>query len=529
MPDGPTEAKQATAQAEKQLVRGLGLIEATALNMIDMVGIGPFITIPLILAEMGGPQAMLGWMLGALLALSDGMVWSQLGTAMPHAGGTYVFLREAFGPRRWGRLLSFLFIWQMIFRAPLSMASGLIGFSSYAEYLFPQLSSADGGRNFDHRILSAAVGVFIIFLLYRRITTIGKISIYLWVVVMGTIAWVIYGGITNFNLANVLAFPPGAFNLSEWVFWVGLGGATTFAIYDYLGYQNVCYLGGEIKDPERVIPRALIYSILTIAALPNVANRALKVLAFDSGGDPVVSSQTLAAMEAGSTDAAASATPAATAETNAATAATTPRPPRRMLPPAPPPPPTPRPPSARRSRSTTARRWPIPAPAASALIMPRPQASPPSPSMPRAPIPAIPISAITSPLGTTAPTIPPDILFSGNRAHRRLMRYSRLQGPSPTTPDGFRSRCRMSPATEFGRPATPSTFNSFGPAMRGGATYWPPTTCPMWPAQRLRGQISALEPGTLPYSPPSTLAMRTWTPTTRRRGRRLSPSLHLGT
>ncbi len=272
MPDGPTEAKQASAQTEKQLVRGLGLKEATALNMIDMVGIGPFITIPLILAEMGGPQAMLGWMLGALLALSDGMVWSQLGTAMPHAGGTYVFLREAFGPRRWGRLLSFLFIWQMIFRAPLSMASGLIGFSSYAEYLFPQLSSADGGRNFDHRILSAAVGVFIIFLLYRRITTIGKISIYLWVVVMGTIAWVIYGGITNFNLANVLAFPPGAFNLSEWVFWVGLGGATPFAIYDYLGYQNVCYLGGEIKDPVRVIPRAIIYSILSIAAIYFVMN-----------------------------------------------------------------------------------------------------------------------------------------------------------------------------------------------------------------------------------------------------------------
>ena len=128
MPDGQSQTEQATAQAEKQLVRGLGLKEATALNMIDMVGIGPFITIPLILAEMGGPQAMLGWMLGALLALSDGMVWSQLGTAMPHAGGTYVFLREAFGPRRWGRLLSFLFIWQMIFRAPLSMASGLIGF-----------------------------------------------------------------------------------------------------------------------------------------------------------------------------------------------------------------------------------------------------------------------------------------------------------------------------------------------------------------------------------------------------------------
>ncbi len=272
MPDGQSQTEQATAQAEKQLVRGLGLKEATALNMIDMVGIGPFITIPLILAEMGGPQAMLGWILGALLALSDGLVWAQLGTAMPHAGGTYVFLREAYGPVRWGRLLSFLFLWQMIFRAPLSMASGLIGFSSYAEYLFPRLASEDGGRNMDHRMLSAAVGIFIIFLLYRKITAIGKMAKILWVVVMGTIAWIIFSGLAYFNLANVLDFPPGAFDVGEWAFWVGLGGASTFAIYDYLGYQNVCYLGGEIKDPVRVIPRAIIYSILSIAAIYFVMN-----------------------------------------------------------------------------------------------------------------------------------------------------------------------------------------------------------------------------------------------------------------
>ena len=262
----------AIVREEEKLVRGLGLKEATALNMIDMVGIGPFITIPLILAEMGGPQAMLGWILGAVLALSDGMVWAQLGTAMPHAGGTYVFLREAYGPARWGRLLSFLFIWQMIFRAPLSMASGLIGFSSYAEYLFPSLSSADGGRNLDHRFLSAAVGIFIIFLLYRKITAIGKMAMVLWVVVMGTIAWIIFGGLTHFNLANVLDFPAGAFDIGQWAFWMGLGGATTFAIYDYLGYQNVCYLGAEIKEPERVIPRAILYSILGIAAIYFVMN-----------------------------------------------------------------------------------------------------------------------------------------------------------------------------------------------------------------------------------------------------------------
>ncbi len=260
------------AIAEEKLIRGLGLKEATALNMIDMVGVGPFITIPLILGAMHGPQAMLGWLVGALLALCDGLVWAQLGAAMPHAGGTYVFLREAFGPRSWGRLLSFLFIWQMLFRAPLSMASGLIGFADYADYLLPGLLAPDGGRTLEHRLLAGGVGLFIIFLLYRRITTIGRISLYLFVVVFATIAWIIFGGLTNFNVANVLDFPAGAFDFWQFAFWTGLGNAMLVALYDYLGYQNVCYLGAEIRQPARVIPRAILISILAIAAIYLVMN-----------------------------------------------------------------------------------------------------------------------------------------------------------------------------------------------------------------------------------------------------------------
>jgi len=257
---------------EEKLVRGLGLKEATALNMIDMVGVGPFITIPLIIGAMGGPQAMLGWLVGALLALCDGLVWAQLGAALPHAGGTYVFLREAYGPRRWGRLLSFLFIWQMLFRAPLSMASGLIGFADYADYLLPGLIGADGGRTLEHRLLAGGVGLFIIFLLYRRITAIGRMSLYLFVVVFGAIAWIIFGGLTHFNAAAVLDFPAGAFNFWEFAFWAGLGNAMLVALYDYLGYQNVCYLGAEIRNPARVIPRAIIISILGIALIYLVMN-----------------------------------------------------------------------------------------------------------------------------------------------------------------------------------------------------------------------------------------------------------------
>ncbi len=245
-------------QPEK-LERGLGLKEATALNMIDMVGIGPFVVIPLVIKAMGGPQCLLAWVAGALLALLDGFVWSELGAAMPQAGGSYVFLREAYGPGRWGRLMSFLFVWQTLIQAPLVMASGAIGFAQYFTYLVPL------GR-FGQKAVSGGVILLLLFLLYRRIATIGKISLLLWVGVVGTIVWLIWGGVTHFDARLAFTYPPGAWDLS-WVFFAGLGAATVNTIYTYWGYYNVCHLGGEIKQPERNIPRGIFLSILGIGAL----------------------------------------------------------------------------------------------------------------------------------------------------------------------------------------------------------------------------------------------------------------------
>src|SRR5678815_1698302 len=131
-----------TETTDDKLIRGVGVSGATALNMIDMIGVGPFITIPLIVAAMGGPQAMLGWILGALLVMCDGLVWAELGTSMPHSGGPYNYLKTIYGPSRWGRLMSFLFIWQLTFSAPLSIASGGIGLAQYSTYIFPSMGTA---------------------------------------------------------------------------------------------------------------------------------------------------------------------------------------------------------------------------------------------------------------------------------------------------------------------------------------------------------------------------------------------------
>jgi len=241
------------------LERGLGLKEAVALNMIEIVGIGPFVVSSLVIRAMGGPQALIAWLAGALLAVLDGFVWSELGAAMPRAGGTYVFLREAYGPGRWGRLMSFLFVWQTLFQAPLSIASASIGFAKYAGYLHPLTS-------LQAKALSGTLVVFIAFLLYRRITTIGKISVLLWVGVVGTMLWLIWGGARHFDARIAFDFPPGAFHLS-WIWFAGLGSAMVNTVYSYWGYYNICHLGSEIKDPQRNIPRGIFLSILGITIL----------------------------------------------------------------------------------------------------------------------------------------------------------------------------------------------------------------------------------------------------------------------
>ena len=271
-----------------ELIRGVGLASATALNMIDMIGVGPFITIPLIVSAVGGPQAMLGWVVGAVFAMCDGLVWAELGAAMPGSGGSYHYLSEIYGPKTLGRLISFLFIWQLSFSAPLSIASGCIGLSKYAAYFWPQLEHTYASRELnlgipvlgnlqlrwivsDGTLVAILACLLAIFLLYRQITSIGLLSKLMWVVVMGTIAWIIFAGLTHFHAARAFSFPPGAFHLSR-QFFMGMGSAMLIAAYDYWGYYNVAFIGGEIKNPGKNIPRALLLSIFLVACLYIVMN-----------------------------------------------------------------------------------------------------------------------------------------------------------------------------------------------------------------------------------------------------------------
>jgi len=247
-------------QPRDGLIRGFGLLHAAALNMSNMVGVGPFITIPLIIASIGGPQCMLGWLLGAVLAICDGLIWSELAAALPGTGGTYYYLREIFRGTRLGGILPFLFIWQFIFSGPLEIASGYIGFSQYVGYFWRGMTP--GGA----RAVAIAVGVLVTAMLYRRVTAVGKLTVVLWVGMLATVLWIIAAGLAHFDAKVVFDFPPGAFTFSTG-FAAGLGSAMLIAMYDFMGYYDICYVGGEVRNPERTIPRAILISVVVVAAI----------------------------------------------------------------------------------------------------------------------------------------------------------------------------------------------------------------------------------------------------------------------
>lgn len=238
--------------------RTLGLFQSTVLNMIDMVGIGPFITMPIVIGLLGG-MYLWAWVAGAVLSFVDAMIWSELGAAYPLAGGSYNFLKVAYGEKGPGKMMSFLYVWQTIIQAPLVAASAAIGFAQYFIYLVPL-------EVWQQKALSGAVIIFVTFLLYRKIESIGKIGVLLWLGVVGTLGWIIFGGIAhgNFTAPIFTAADSFSFNgIASFLF----GQACVKTIYSYLGYYNVCHLGGEIKDPSKNIPRSMFISIIAIAVL----------------------------------------------------------------------------------------------------------------------------------------------------------------------------------------------------------------------------------------------------------------------
>jgi amino acid transporter len=267
----PNKSQYATSSESEQVPhfqRTLGLLPSVAVNMTQMCGIGPFITIPLMVTTMGGPQAMIGWIVGAVLAMADGLIWAELGASMPGAGGTYLYLREAFQYRT-GKLMPFLFVWTAMIYIPLNMSTGVIGLVQYLGYYFPVFATTPQPMSADWfkiHLLSFGVVILTTWALYRNISAIAKLTNLLWVIMIVSVVGVIVASFTHFHSSLAFNFPPGAFHPGK-QFFGGLGAGLLIAVYDYLGYNTTAYMGDELRDPGRVLPGSIIYSIAAMLVI----------------------------------------------------------------------------------------------------------------------------------------------------------------------------------------------------------------------------------------------------------------------
>ena len=158
-------------------------------------------------AAMNGPHVIYPWIAGLVLALADGLVYAQLGAALPGSGGGYLYLREAFKPFGLGGLMAFLFIFQTILIAPLSVAGGAVGFADYLQFVWTTMTPLE------HNLIAAAVCIVSTALLWRNIEDIGRLAVVMLVVVLITVGWVIVAGLFAFSPAQAFDFPPEAFTL----------------------------------------------------------------------------------------------------------------------------------------------------------------------------------------------------------------------------------------------------------------------------------------------------------------------------
>ena len=249
-----------TPAADGELERGMGLLEASATNIIGMVGVGPFLMIPFMIAAMNGPHIVYAWIAGAFLSVADGLVYAQLGAALPGSGGPYLYLREAFKPLGLGRLMGFVFIFQILLVAPLSIAGGAVGFADYLQFYWAGMSPGE------HHLVAGLVCVGVTALLYRNIQSVGRLSVVMLVMVFVTTGWVIVAGLFDFSAARAFDWPSHAYR------WDGsfvrqLGAAAILAMYSYGGYNQVCNIAGEVRSPTKTVPRSIFLSIAVVATI----------------------------------------------------------------------------------------------------------------------------------------------------------------------------------------------------------------------------------------------------------------------
>lgn len=261
------------------LPRQLGLLSAMAVLIGTVIGSGIFRTPAVIASHLPGPVPMLlVWAAGGLFALCGALTLAELSSALPHTGGIYVFIRDAFG-----RLAAFLFGWSQLIMIR-AAALGAIA-TTFAEYFLRVLSQTFGFEyaaqaQWVHYIAAVAIGVTATFnyvglrygSMVQNITTVAKYGGLMFIVIVALALGLPQTGGENFTPGT----PPGSFAMAAFGF------ALVSVLWAFDGWADLSFVSGEVKDPRRTLPRALIFGMMAVIFIYALANLAyLAVLSID--------------------------------------------------------------------------------------------------------------------------------------------------------------------------------------------------------------------------------------------------------
>ena len=267
------EIRTSAAPARPQLVRGLGLFDATLLIVGSVIGSGIFFAPSIMAGYLQSPGLLLGlWVIGGLLTLAGALSYAELAAALPRAGGQYVFLSEAFSP-----LFGFLYGWTLLFAINTGFVAAVaVAFAKTLGFFVPgvgeeQLLLTLGGLRLS---TAQAVALLVIALLtWLNVTglrtgaavqnafTVAKLAAIAALVLMAVVT--ARGSTANFRPLLGLALGPEGLKLG---LFAALAGAMSKALFAYDAWTSVTFAAEEVKDPERNLPRALVLGTLGVMA-----------------------------------------------------------------------------------------------------------------------------------------------------------------------------------------------------------------------------------------------------------------------
>lgn len=264
------------------LPRRLGFLAATGLVVGTIIGSGIFRVPASVAGAVGTPGAVaLVWVLGGVISLCGALSLAELAAAFPRSGGVFVYLREAYGP-----LVAFLFGWTILIVGPASVAGIALVFAEYLGRLMPL---APGG------IRAVAAGALLVVSLaaYRSVQGVGALVSAASAAKIAAIAVLV---VAAFALGDGDAGSFGAgMPVDTTAQWGGIGFALVAALWAYNGFQDMVSVAGEVSDPGRVLPRALMAGMAIVVVLYLAANAAyLNVLPYDAlRASPLVASDAM--------------------------------------------------------------------------------------------------------------------------------------------------------------------------------------------------------------------------------------------